>query len=190
MRVPNSATERQMLEGKYRNSRNNILLVVIFTAVNILLLVAESNTYFLFSAFIPYILVDFGRLVCGMYPAEFYEPGVEPLSKGVFAMLLIIAIVILAVYLLCWIFSKKNKVGWLITALALFAVDTLCMFLLGGIQVEQILDIVFHVWVVVSLAIGIHAHFKLKKIPEQVIEVEAVEVQPAETEAEPEETQE
>ena len=68
----NTLTERQVLETKYRNSRSNLLFVLIFTAINILLLVAQTNTYFLFSAYIPYALVGIGMLLCGMYPAEYY----------------------------------------------------------------------------------------------------------------------
>lgn len=182
MRVTNSATEHQLLEGKYKNSRNNLLLVVIFTAVNILLLVLKSNTYFLFSAFIPYIFVHLGMLLCGMSPAEYYgdTTGIEFLSPVVFAVLLVAALLILALYLLCWIFSKKPKLGWMITALVLFSVDTIGMFLFMDMQASAILDIAFHIWVLVSLCLGIRACVKLKKIPVDVIEVEATQEEPTE----------
>ena len=44
-------SERQALETKYVNSRHNLLIVLIFTAVNILLLVTNSNSYFLWLIF-------------------------------------------------------------------------------------------------------------------------------------------
>lgn len=161
---------RQVLESKFANARHNVLLVVLFTAINIILLVTNSNTYFLFSAYIPYILVDLGMLLCGMYPSEFYTGefgGMEFLDKSFFAVMLGIAAVILILYLLSWILSKKNRVGWMIFALVFFGIDTVLMLLLNGIAVESIIDIVFHGWVIFSLATGVHAHCKWKKLPEE-----------------------
>lgn len=159
---------RQALESKFASARHNILLVVVFTAINILLLVTNSNTYFLFSAYIPYIVVDFGMLLCGMYPSEFYTGefgGMEFLDKSFFAVTVGIAAVILIVYLLSWILSKKNRVGWMIFVLVFFSLDTVLMLLLNGIAMESIVDIVFHGWVIFSLASGIHAYYKGKKLP-------------------------
>lgn len=65
--------QREQLASKYASSRHNILLVLIFTTINVILLVANSDTYFLFSAYIPYMIVSMGMLLCGRYPAEFYE---------------------------------------------------------------------------------------------------------------------
>ena len=65
-------SQREQLTNKYMGARHNLLLVVIFTAVNIGLLVAQSNSYFLFSASIPYYLVDLGMYLCGKYPMEYY----------------------------------------------------------------------------------------------------------------------
>ena len=46
-------TQREIFESKYNSSIMNILLVVVFSFVNVVLLAVNSNTYFLFSAFIP-----------------------------------------------------------------------------------------------------------------------------------------
>lgn len=163
-----SRSSRQVLESKFASARHNILLIVVFTAINIFLLVTNSNTYFLFSAYIPYILVDFGMLFCGMYPSEFYTGefgGMEFLDKSFFAITLGVAVVILVLYLLSWILSKKDRVGWMIFALVFFSIDTVLMFLLNGIAMESIIDVVFHGWVIYSLASGVHAYYKGKKIP-------------------------
>lgn len=61
--------------------------------------------------------------------------------------------------------------AWLIVALVLFALDTL-MMLLGGIGLDSIVDILFHGWVIISLSMGISAHFKLKKLPEEPVSTE------------------
>lgn len=166
-------SERQSLEGKYASARSNLLLVVAFTVINIILLVTQSDTYFLFSAFTPYFVAGLGMILCGKYPSDFYVDdfaGMDIFGDSVFAGFLIVAGIITLMYLLCWIFSKKNRVGWLIFALVFFALDTLGMLLLGGLALESIVDIIFHGWVLFSLGNGIYVHSKLKKLPEEEIE--------------------
>ncbi len=170
-------TQRQALVNKYSAARSNLLIVVAFSLVNILMLATNSGTYFLFSASVPYLLTDIGMALCGMYPPEYYEglEGMYILDKSVFVILLVISLLILGVYLICWIFSKK-KCGFLITALVLFSIDTVVMLLSYGLS--SIVDLVFHVWIIVILSMGISAHFKLKKLPpeENVIEGEFNEI--------------
>lgn len=170
-------SERQLLENKYITARANLLIVLIFTAINIVLLITKSNTYFLFSASIPYMLVDTGMFLCGMYPKELYTgefANMEFLPKPVFTVMLIIAIFVLALYFVAWLLSKKRKVGFLIFALVLFSIDTVGMFLYFGISFSMILDILFHGWIIAILAVGISAHYKLKDLPEQEFAFEAV----------------
>ncbi len=160
-------SQRQALENKYASARGNLLLVVAFTVINIVLAVINSGTYFLFSACIPYALVLVGMVLCGMYSGEEFADvllGMEYLDKSVFVIFLAIALVLLSLYLLSFIFSKKNRVGWLIFALVLFSLDTLVVFVFGGLAMDNLIDIAFHVWVIVSLSIGIHSCGKLKKL--------------------------
>lgn len=159
-------SQRQRLEGRYHSARTNLLWVLLFSVVNIILLLTKSFTYFLFSAFIPYVLVDYGMVVCGKYPEEFYGDlsQYEFLSSSVLVVLIAIAAVICIFYLLCWLFSGKGRVGWLITALVLFCLDTALM-ILNGIGADSILDVVFHGLIIVSLSRGVAAHFKMKKLP-------------------------
>lgn len=160
--------DRHALENRFRSARSNLLWIVAFTVINIVLLVTNSNTYFLFSAYIPYFLVTMGMALCGMFPTEYYGEDLlwmEFLDRSVFTVFLVIAFVIVALYLISWIFSKNNKRGWLIFALVFFSLDTLGMFALEGFAIESIIDVVFHVWVIISLSLGIHACNKLKKMP-------------------------
>lgn len=171
-------SQRQLLQNKYTNAYKNILLVVGLTVLNILLLVTNSNTYFLFSAYIPYFLVDLGMFLCGMYPAEFYAEefaGMQFLSKSFFAVTLGIAAVMLILYILSWMFAKKQKSGWLIFALVFFSIDTLAMLALNGIVMESIIDYVIHAWVIVSLVNGVVSFSKLKKLPEEAVTEPAYE---------------
>lgn len=162
-------TKRAALDTTYNNGVGNLLLVIIFSLINIVLLVANSSTYFLFSAFIPYFITDCGMFFSGSYPAEYYYDveGFAFLNKSFLTVTLIIAAVILVIYLLCWIFAKKKKVGWLIAATVLFGIDTLAMFLINGFSIDAILDVVFHIWVIYSLINGIRTYYKLKKLPEE-----------------------
>ena len=163
-----SLTPRQNYERKYKAARSNLLLVVIATAVNLILAVSGSGTYFLFSAFIPYCLTTFGMVWCGRFPPEFYEDGIENyvfLDNSVFVILLILSILLTLLYLLAWFMSKKNRVGWLIFALVFFGLDTLGMLIFNGFAADGILDIVFHAWIIYYLVVGIIAHNKLKNYP-------------------------
>lgn len=164
-------TPREILEAKYKNNISNILLIVLFSVINIVLLVTNSDSYFLFSAYIPYFLADYGMYFCGMYPEEYYAdvPNMEFVGNSLFIVTISIAAIILISYLVCWFLAKKKKIGFLIAALVFFVIDTIVMLVLCGINGEMIIDIVFHIWVIVSLAMGIVNYNKLKKLPEDVI---------------------
>lgn len=177
--VVQQGSERQILVAKYANSRHNILLVVIFSVINMTLLLTNADTYFLFSAYVPYLLTDIGMLMCGMYPEEFYVgelSAMEFLGKGFLGVMLAIAGVILLLYLLSWIFCKKNRVGWMIFTLVFFAIDTALLLLLNGIVLEMAVDYLIHAWVIVSLAKGISAYYKAKKLPEDPVSEQIEEV--------------
>lgn len=91
---------REQLQQKYRSARSNLLLTIILTVVNVVLLIGGSESMMLFSISVPYYAVVFGYIT------------------GDQTMLITgcgIAAVMLIVYLLCWIFSKKYT-GWLVAA--------------------------------------------------------------------------
>ena len=107
----NQSSLKQMLQSKYASSRMNLLLVVGFTVINIFLLVTNSNSYFLFSAYIPYALIDLGMYLCGRYPQEIYEDygNIEFVNDTFFATMVVIALVIVLVYFLCWLSQKNTR---------------------------------------------------------------------------------
>lgn len=165
-------SERELLQNKFNGARGNLLLVVIFSLINLGMLVFNSGTYFLFSASVPYFIGDIAMDLCGKYPVEYYEsmydymPGADEFyGIGVFAVLLAIAVTIIALYLICYIFSKKPRVGFLVFALVLFVIDTAILVLFAGFSADWIIDYVFHAWVIISLISGITAYAKLKKLP-------------------------
>lgn len=143
-------------ENLIRSARYNLLVAIIFTVLNLVMLLVGSNRYFLFSTSIPYYLTYFGYLF------DHYTVGGYTLTG------LTMAAVFVAAYAVFWFMSKKHS-GWFIAALVLFGVDTLAMLLLmllfGDIG-SWLFEIVFHVWVIISLSRGIAAAAKLKNMPQ------------------------
>ena len=158
-------SKRQRLEQKYNSARMNLALVVAFTLVNLVLLAVNADTYFLFSAYIPYLITSVGMLICGKYPPEYYEEIGDMVffDTWVFVVLLIVSVLLTMVYLVMWLLSSKGRVGWLIAAAVCFGIDTLALIVLEGVYVDTIIDILFHAWVMYYLIAGIVAHYKLKK---------------------------
>ena len=131
MRSAVDKNSREYLENKMKSARHSLLLVIIFTIVNLVLLLADGNTYFLFSASVPFYLTVFGM---GMDA----EMGISVFTTTA----LVISAVILAAYLLCWIFSKR-KVGWYTVALVLFIIDTALLVLMAlsfDVLADSIMD--------------------------------------------------
>lgn len=159
-------SEKDALTQKYNTGRLNLLVAVILTAVNIVLLITGSNTYFIFSIFIPYFIADLGWFMSGFYPEEYYEGLNMVFYDGSFAIIMVaLALAICVLYLLAYLFSKDGKTGWLIMALTLFAVDTVLMLVITDDPLSSILDIVFHIWVGYYLISALLAAKKLKELP-------------------------
>lgn len=163
--------EHQKLENRYKGSINNLLLVVLFSVVNIVLLVLNTDLYFLFSAFVPYALADYGMYCCGLYPQEYYADIQDPVfyDTSFMGIVLTVAAVIIGIYLLCWYFAKKKKIGGVIFALILFILDTGAMFWVTGFSTDIIIDIVFHIGVIGYLINAIVVHNRMKKTPAEEI---------------------
>ena len=87
------------------------------------------------------------------------------MDQSVFVGFIAVAVVLAILYVLPFIFSKKLRPGWLLFTLVIFILDTLFMFIDAGIQTNMIIDYLFNIWVIVSLAIGMSAGYKLKKLP-------------------------
>ena len=166
-KVPAQAfSPRQNLLSQYQAGRGNLLLVVIFTLINVILISFGQETYFLFSATLPYVIAVFGAIFCGMMPDEYYDDSDayrQMFESSKIYIFVAVAVAIIALYFICFLFSGK-RVGFLIAALTMFSLDTVFMLFFYGFS--MILDIFFHAWVLFYLIRGVSAHFKLKKMPE------------------------
>lgn len=139
-------------------SRYNILVVIALTTVNIILLLVGSDSYFLFSAAVPYYIVGIAQ-------------AISPIATALAA---IFSVAVLAAYFLCFIFGKKH-LGWLIAALALFAVDTvfylyLLLFLyLPNFSEEILINIliepVMHFYALYYFIAAVIAAWRIKSAP-------------------------
>ena len=150
---PTANNPRTALEQKYNSARTNLLIMLGLTIINIVLLFTKSDVMLLFSATIPYLATAFG---IGIAESEIGEISVA--LFGISGILIIL-------YLLCWIFSKKHY-GWMIAALALFVLDTatLILFYLYIGDFSGILDLVIHIAVLFYLISGVVSGNKLKNL--------------------------
>ena len=155
----------EYLYKQIENGRHSLLLILGFTVVNLLMVVLDSNTYFLFSASVPYYLTLYFKGIDNYFVDG---PWTE---NGYYTIIaLIVSAVILALFLVCWLLSKK-RTGWLIPALVLFALDTLalawCTVNIVNDPAGNIVDFVFHFWAIWELIQAIHCGRKLNKLLHQ-----------------------
>lgn len=146
--------KQEKLKRQYATARTNLLLMLVLTVVNIFLIFVEADYMLLFSATVPY----FSVLV-----------GVSDLTGMLLAPSIVIALVALTLYLLCWIFSKKH-IGWMIAALVLFIIDTVVMAVLYFLAEDfsGIFDALIHIWVLFYLIMGVNSGSLLSKMSEVI----------------------
>ena len=140
------ASEDRDPEAQYRSARNNLLLVVAFTAVNLLMPLLGVDRQFLFSASFP---TTFSWL--GDFAAT--ELGMSALRVGA----ILIALGCVGLYLLCWLMAKKWR-GFMTAALVLFGLDCLSLageFVIFELHLTMILHVLFQLWVLWALIQGV-----------------------------------
>ena len=153
--TPVDKNSREYLLRQVANGRYSLLLIVILTVVNLIMTILDTNTYFLFSASVPYYLV-----FVGMGIENGFVDGAWNVKGTLTYTGLVIALVIVAVYLLCWLLSKK-RAGWLTAALVLFVIT----FALYDSPMGKLVDFLLHIWAIVELVQGVRGSKKLKALP-------------------------
>ena len=159
--------EKKDYEKRYQSARWDIMLLIALTVINLGVMLFGDNVRYVSSAAIPLSLVVLGKIMCGKMDNEFYVgkyAGIEFLDDGFLIGMIAVAIVIIGIYVLLW-FLSKNHVVPLIIAGALIVIDTISMpFIYTTFTVDLIFDYAIHVLMVIMIAMGVHAGFKLKKI--------------------------
>jgi hypothetical protein len=178
-----TTSQLELVTRQYNSYRNNLLIMVGFTVLNILLLVANADFYMLFSASVPFYSVFLAMFFGDKLPVDYYtdfETGEVyyfnlPGANVFLGIAIAVAVISLAAYLLLWFLSKKSFVP-LIIAEVLFVFDTLGLLLVAlpfGAS-SFILDFVFHVAVLAFLGAAIYMGIKKKKLEKQEKDLEGV----------------
>ena len=160
--------ERKRYERIYGISRHGILIIVLFTLMNLIIKLRTYGDCFIFSAYIPYVLLEYGMLYSGVYPEGFDPGGLTRMAKydtSFFSIMMVVAVVIVVIYMYCWKYSKKNRSGFMITALLMFSVDTLSYFMSNGVSFDGITEIIFRTVILIGLIAGVIAYFRIKELP-------------------------
>ena len=142
-------------EERYRGARNNLLLLIVFTAINLLMPLLGIDRQYFFSASFPTTVYWWGDAI-----GE--DLGMPALRIGAMG----IALGCVGLYLLCWLLAKKRR-GFMTAALALFGVDCLSLageFVIFELHSSMILNVLFHLWVLWGLIQGVRAASALKKL--------------------------
>lgn len=158
-------------QAKMRNARMYILIILALTVLNILFAFIGTDSYFLFSASIPYQLTVVSGFLCGKLPDVFYEdiPSFTPLPDLIFYVCVAISLVVLALYLISFLCTKRSKAFYTVAAI-LFTID--CVFMAGvtiydGFSSGMIIDILLHGFLLYSFIVGAVASFKAKKLEKE-----------------------
>ena len=152
--------------GKFSRARGTLAVVVLFTLVNMFLLLFGSDFYLLFSATVPFLLtweaVDH---------AAFF-------GFDAFAITFIfLAFLGTIFYVVFWLLSGRYRV-FMLVAMIFFIVDTIIflgylglIFLMGyGFDFFFLLDLAIQVWIMVSLISGTIAWARLRGVTREQLE--------------------
>lgn len=191
--VKYNLSEREKLTGRFNSARSTLLLVIILTLINIVSFVINTNSYFLFSASIPYTLSIVGVVmfmesdalareyaledgyIYGTAEYASYESVLTTAITVIAVVLIVIAAVVLFLYFLAWLKSKNPmKSGWMIFALVFFSIDTVGTLINLIKSTDYLVDFIIQIYVLITLVLGVVASAKLKKLPPE--ETPAVDV--------------
>ena len=154
--------QRNMYLSQYRVARNEIMMAVAFTAINIVLLLINglnNGVAFLFSITVPYYCVGYGMAFTNEFGSAVF------LASGIIA-----ALIMLGLYIMFFVLSKERP-GCLTTLLIMFSVDTLAvtvMLFLFGFDASALFDVLFHALILFNLVRGVNAASKLKELGVEV----------------------
>ena len=145
--------EKTITPRSIQNGRMSLLLMIVFTFINIIIYFMHSSVSFPYSAFIPYIAVIFGDYLStanGSISYMFVFSG--------------IAILCLAVYIVGW-FASRRKYGWFIVVTVFYLLDTVFMgnFLWGSSTVDLLIDLALHGFILYSFARAIFFYLNERK---------------------------
>lgn len=149
--------EEQTARLAYNSSRAALLMYILITSANFLSLLTDGAYYNSFSSILPYAVTDYAMYMCGMYPPESYGAYIFPFwDRAFFTLAVVISILIIGVYVLCLIMSRKRRYGWFVPVILLIILDTPVQHFNYAIPLPDMsLEILFDCAMIISLIIGI-----------------------------------
>jgi hypothetical protein len=150
-------TKQQILI--FEKSRNNLLLVIAFTVINLVLIYFDANVNFLFSATIPQFVFNVAKLVA------------ENTDENIFLIIgLIIAFLAVLSYFIFWLLARRTRV-LILVALIFFCIDSLLLIYLvlnDEFNFSVLIEVAFHAWILYYLFTGVKAWSKLRGVSTEV----------------------
>lgn len=151
---------QENLERRVSMGRSFILIYTVLSVINVLLVIFGIPFKFISSISSPYYLVLMGKGLDNGF-VEGPWPVISDMTIGcaIFAALLLL------IFFSCWAISKKHM-GWVVVALVFFILDVAVLvaavlFLYRGDMMMDLLDLLFHIWIIILLARCIAAHKEL-----------------------------
>ncbi len=148
---------REYLTQQRSSGKWMILLIVIFTVLNMVLLVCGTERYFLFSADIPHYLTYYGMQMDG---GSF---------GGYSVAMLIVALFFLGSYTMSWLLVNKNGL-WLKVALILWAMDMVALIVMAVVMnmiQARIMDLAIHALLLWEIFQAFRANKRLENMPKE-----------------------
>jgi hypothetical protein len=144
---------------QFRSARHNLLVVVVFTVVNLILFSTGADNNFLFSAPVPqFVLYSF------MLEAAVLEEAGTP-NNALATIGFVAALLLTGVYFMISMLSQKVRM-LILFALIFFSFETFLLFsaflLTGNFYISDILTIAFCSWILFYLINGTRAWRKLR----------------------------
>ena len=137
------------LENKYQADRSWLLIITVFTLINMFFIVTEVDRSFYFSAFIP--------MVASAYAHYFYSGMLRLLTVVIFCALVVL------IFLVSYLSSKKNYF-WFLVAAIIYSVDLAAMLMFALSRTFEtcwILDLILHFIALIFLYHGFFIGRKL-----------------------------
>lgn len=157
--------ERTHLETKKKSNFFSLILMLIFSVINIPSMLF-ANTYFFFSLASTQMITSYSFQMVETADGLKYlvDENNNPILRDTTAVLMLaaIAVAVIAVFLVLILLSKKTIIT-LYIAFGLFIVDTVLLLLLTPLA-DGILNLAFHAWILYSFVVVIRAQNKLRRI--------------------------
>ncbi len=160
--VPAPVSDSVQQEAAYRLRRsknwNGLLVMVVLSAVNMIAFFTDIGIAFPYSSYLVSYDLPFAAYTWNLVTEE-----AVIVSPQAVAVVCVVGVVILSLYLLLYFLGRKYIVPvWI--ALVLFVLDTLLALINLAAIPSLIIDVAFHVWLIVNLINTIRMDKEIKKL--------------------------